>query len=797
MFLAPSFEDALLNMNFISVLNVDCFDAVLILSKKENSQPSCNIKEMPNTSLSLDMGIVSIYTCSDSFACLLDSFGEWFIKVTAPSAADVEIIRQQYMMSQEENAKDEKISNEGQFFSESLSSVIDDDLFSDVVSINDSTIKESTSVTFEQQPNTLAHPNDEVESRIFDSSLIINDFYVPNSPGIESNDHHSQSISFEDESWTTVDHQWSKDPCIPDGEEQSARWYTIEDEHGSLFDSDEKYRPRLGLPPSSINIVVGHTNRELRVFPRHIPLILKSDDHRNSDSTVVSKLYGLKVSPLVRLKVIIENLSLKWRCFGGNDWEFPNNQSNQVSFSVRNDDADVEKVALMDELLGPPDNGASNIFDIDDDIEQNISSQCKPQQKRQPRQQRRFFQFSFNGLKIRKDFFSDEALVSYMDVSVMDFAIWENISGTKPLKMIGEWLDEVEHPRDSNDGLLMMKMLSMNPLNMFSSDGNLMSEEARATMDILPLRCFIHQSALQFMREFFTSQEQRNSSMDKDSNSDKITEKKSTQPENFFQKFKVRPVKLKVDYRSKGVDTNALKDGSYVELINLLPIEQMVLTMNAVEMRNLTGWGSIISELVCNWLEHIVTTQMYKFITQTSPVHPISQIVGEMKNMVVIPLAEYKDSGNVSRSIRKGGLRLLKTCATETLNIGSKSLRFASKSLRFPNQIDSSHSACNQHYQERPIVRSINQASVPAFRSLSTGLKDANTKIVMIPYREYRKTGTMGAVQSVMKTLPVAIFQPLAGATEALSYGLEGAMNQLRPDLRREKEASEWLEDDF
>ena len=46
-----------------------------------------------------------------------------------------------------------------------------------------------------------------------------------------------------------------------------------------------------------------------------------------------------------------------------------------------------------------------------------------------------------------------------------------------------------------------------------------------------------------------------------------------------------------------------------------------------------------------------------------------------------------------------------------------------------------------------------------------------------------------------MRGLPVAVFAPLSGAAEAVSYGLYGVRNQLRPDLREEEEISKRFHD--
>jgi hypothetical protein len=132
----------------------------------------------------------------------------------------------------------------------------------------------------------------------------------------------------------------------------------------------------------------------------------------------------------------------------------------------------------------------------------------------------------------------------------------------------------------------------MNPENKFSTEGNLMGGESRVTVDLLPLRFLIHQSALRYIRQFFGGDGEED---DTDQSSDYCP------PQAFFRAFKVKSTQVKVDYKPFTVDTSALKDGSYIELLNLLPLEDMILRLAGVELRNLTGWGSVLSELTCAW----------------------------------------------------------------------------------------------------------------------------------------------------------------------------------------------------
>jgi autophagy-related protein 2 len=88
------------------------------------------------------------------------------------------------------------------------------------------------------------------------------------------------------------------------------------------------------------------------------------------------------------------------------------------------------------------------------------------------------------------------------------------------------------------------------------------------------------------------------------------------------------------------------------------------------------------------------------------------------------------------------------------------------------------------------IPRGLSDTAPHALESLSRGFQAANYKVVIIPYREYRRSGAKGVVTSVLKGIPVAIAAPASGAAEALSFALLGARNSLRPDICKEEEAN-------
>jgi len=333
-------------------------------------------------------------------------------------------------------------------------------------------------------------------------------------------------------------------------------------------------------------------------------------------------------------------------------------------------------------------------------------------------------------------------------------------------------------------------MVSVRPDKQVSADGKLMGNESRVTLDLLPIRCYIHQSALRFIRGFFRGE---------DIHKNKNDESKpgNSPPETFFQVFKVKPFKVKVDYTPYEIDTSALKDGNFIEILNLLPLEEMVLKLKAVELRNLTGWGSVLSELTCKWVQDVSSTQIHKFLTTTSPIHPIANVGDGVKQFVMIPLEEYRQRGHVRKALQRGTVTLAEVVAYETLNISSKLTSLAAKKLG--GSTSNREAPDLEPFPMRPetIPRSLGDVSSHAMASLSRGLKEANAKVVIMPYREYHKTGSKGSLKCIMKGIPVAICAPLSGVAEALSYGLLGARNQLRPEIRKEEEASKQFQHDY
>jgi autophagy-related protein 2 len=314
-------------------------------------------------------------------------------------------------------------------------------------------------------------------------------------------------------------------------------------------------------------------------------------------------------------------------------------------------------------------------------------------------------------------------------------------------------------------------------------ENELASDECEAAMTVAPMRVILDQRAVQFAKAFF----------DKGEGDEGYRWAKHLHPvpDPYLRIFQVMPIKLKIDYFPQTIDTAALKNGSIVELINICPLDAMVLTLHQVEIENVVGFGEAVGNLVSHWLGDICATQIHKFLTNARPFEPITNIGGGVADLFVLPWDAYKNRASVTRAVRKSVSSLFGTLAHETLTTSSRLTAFiAGEMSRAADYSQSCAVPSHISLPSRPVTmpRHVGDTAGHALESLARGVQTANYKVIIVPYREYRRSGTTGAVKSIARGIPIAIAGPVGGASEALSYTLLGVRNQIRPDIRKEEE---------
>jgi len=731
-------EAILRELNFVNVLSLDTMDAIVI-KRSDSSFSLRNLSRESPLAFTLTLGTVSIQGCKDSFTCFANSVGELNSKLTALTDEDV-------------------LRMKGASFDP---------------------IEPKTTKTDEKLCNSL----EETKGQPFFSESKI--------PTITQMDSHT--LLLDGYGWTTID----KDPLprlvIPPGDEQISGWYNT---HGN--------RPAQGFVMPEI--IHQH-------FPHHSVADPLSDGDMGAKA-----LIGDDRDLFQQMRLSVQKLNLKVRFFDGYDW--PNKCSLQqreavkrsgkafviepfprASYEVEKADRNRQgnasfamKARLMGELLDTEDD---NIFEEVPLPEDKVWMMNNEKFLRlSKRRSSVFFQISLNEVALRMESYTkskSHRLQSILEVTISNLFLAETVSCCTPLKMIGEWSNDNQHPRDSRFGTLMLNMATWAPKSKITKDGEIASDECNVTVQLMPMRCLLDQRAISFMKAFFNNEE-----------SD--TEETEVGPEHwssglhllpppFFKTFTIKPWKVKVDYYPIRVDVTALREGSIVELVNLSPIQRMVITLNEVVVEDLLGMGPVIDGIVSKWIQEICATQLHKFLANARPFEPFTDVGQGLTDLVVLPYEAFKEGDSIQRAMKKGMKSLAETVVFQTLATTSGLTKIAAGLMANYLGGGRGKNIATDPLPSRPlsIPKGIGDAQPHAARSLTRGFSAANYKVVVIPYREYLRNGVTGAVTSVIKGIPVLLVAPLTGATEAASYTLLGARNALRPDLRREEEEAVML----
>lgn len=454
--LPHSLSDPLFQLNFILIGTLDCLDVVLALSNNSGNTPYNEHQDIQHyvSTLTVTTGKLYLHTCKDSFTCFADTLNELVLKLTMPSEEELQKMKMQYA-NQMKSSHMESDTNISKAIGASIEDAIKCDLFVNQQNLDTVDEDQDLEVNINDELNATTALN--VEQSYTESSHVITDFYALHNDQTKdyamlerqrSSDQDSINNGLHD-LWTTVDHLWSNESDIPDGEEQMARWYT----QSETNEIDTKYELSSVLPKGATIIIEKECkDRQPNILPRHVPINPVSDPLSDGDMGA-SKFAGSDIPPVVNIRVIVKDMSVSCRFFDGYDWNIGSNTSFKEDYTN-------DKNGLMGELLDCQNEGNS-LFENESKTYFPKMQSRTDTKRRKPRRQDKYFQLSLKGMRVRMDSFeesNDHHLASCMNLTIADIVLTETISGDEPVKLIGEWLNEEEHPRDSNDGLLMMKV---------------------------------------------------------------------------------------------------------------------------------------------------------------------------------------------------------------------------------------------------------------------------------------------------------------------------------------------------
>ena len=283
--------------------------------------------------------------------------------------------------------------------------------------------------------------------------------------------------------WTAIDSDEIGKTGIPQGEEQSARWFA--DEEMQTLSRNESESTILQRDVNELNST--QIQKGPPIITHHFNLHPVVDPIGDGDMGA-TKFANATSEPRVQARVIVRDLAIRLRFFDGYDWpellsvtarNAPRSESfiipevkkktegegssdtrtSQPVFkveAVRN-----KKSILLEDLLIHGTKIGSTFADIPLPDEHAIRVKEQEELRRLARRTSKYFQIEASGVVARIDSMKDcdeHRLVSCVNVLVNDLFLAESISSDKPVKMLGEWFNNQEHPRDSKEGLVLMKV---------------------------------------------------------------------------------------------------------------------------------------------------------------------------------------------------------------------------------------------------------------------------------------------------------------------------------------------------
>jgi len=196
------------------------------------------------------------------------------------------------------------------------------------------------------------------------------------------------------------------------------------------------------------------------------------------------------------------------------------------------------------------------------------------------------------------------------------------------------------------------------------------------------------------------------------------------------------------------------------------------------------------------WMPDVKRNQLPGILASLAPVRPLVDVTGGVRELVAVPMREYRKDGRIVRSIQKGAVAFAKTTASELVNLGAKMAIGTQQILQNTEGLlvareqqgdtGDTEETRNQIslYADQPV--GIRQGLRTAYASLERDLLIARDAIVAVPGEVMASGSAKGAAAAILKQSPTIILRPAIGASKAVGQTLLGAGNVLdKQNLRR------------
>ncbi|KAF2767004.1 hypothetical protein EJ03DRAFT_316599 [Teratosphaeria nubilosa] len=385
---------------------------------------------------------------------------------------------------------------------------------------------------------------------------------------------------------------------------------------------------------------------------------------------------------------------------------------------------------------------------------------------------------------------------SSVDVRVKDFEIYDNLS-TSTWKKFLTSLDEGVKDREMAKPMVHLEIANVKTLQDYSAS------ELTIHASLLPLRLHVDQDCLDFIVRFFSFKDETDAS----------AAPKSPDEQPFLQRLEVDTVDIRLDYKPKRVDYALLRSGKTGELINFAALDYAPIRLKHTIVYGLRGFEPIHQTLNDIWMPDVTRRQLPQIVAGVAAVRHLSNLGAGFKDVVAIPVREYKKDGRLVRSVRKGAFQFGKTTASELARLGAKIAIGTGNVLQGTEGFLAPSAEASraeggwqdvegdeEEHEPRAISSYANQplgifsGLRAARRNLERDLLTARDAFIAVQGEVLDSASPGAAAVAVGRYAPVVLLRPVIGATRAVGDTLLGVGNAIdREGGRRVEDVSFFL----